>query len=860
MNRQDAKIARKAKGHNKAEKDKKRIDLILYFLSLFVTHCGLPSLANLTLWRFKNNSPQPRYAPTMPDRETLLLEYLEQLPYEPYPVQERALVAWGECKQGVLLCAPTGTGKTLVAGAAVYEALKTGRPMYYTTPLIALTEQKFEELSDQAEQWGFPRSSVGLVTGNRSVNPDAIVRVVVAEILFNRLLHPDQFGFGEVGSVVMDEFHSFNDPERGVVWELSLGLLPPHVRLMLLSATVGNAYEFVSWLRNAHGRDITLVQSEDRKVPLEFHWVGEELLPDQLASMGQGNEQTIKTPALVFCFDRNQCWDVAEQLRGRDMLREGQQAELAKRLDEVDLSKGAGNKLRRMLLRGVGVHHAGLLPKWRRLVEELFQEKLLSVCVCTETLAAGMNLPARSVVLTSLIKGPPTKKRLIDPSSAHQMFGRAGRPQFDTQGHVFAIAHEDDVRIAKHKQKIEQIPADTKDPQLMKKRKQLEKKGPRRREGVTYWTEAQFEKLRDAPAGKLESRGRLPWRLLAYMLDADSDLSHLRDAVGKRLLPSNLIESQQKLLTRMLVTLHDGGFIELSPPPPAQQSQRNNHAEQDEEDEQIADNPADMLAALSLGTGIQDSGKKPKQKKQKSEDKTDKPDPPAESLRLADYQPQHGVATDKLDQLLIFRAVNPLYGAYLLDHLGLADEDEQLQVLESLLEMPGSVARRVRVPQPDRMPPGTLALDVVDNELIQRGIATHDELYPSPPDDLMPAERRFAPPIAEKLAMLFDASVDCTGHNPVRAVWAAGDLIHNFHGDFHKFISARDLAMQEGVLFRHLLRMILLCEEFIQLTPAGLLREAWQSRLSGWADRLTQTCRAVDAQSTDQTLAEVKQS
>ncbi|MGB0767323.1 MAG: DEAD/DEAH box helicase [Phycisphaeraceae bacterium] len=792
----------------------------------------------------------------MSDRETLLLEYLEQLPYEPYPVQERALLAWGECAEGVLLCAPTGTGKTLVAEAAVYEALKTGRPMYYTTPLIALTEQKYEELGDSVERWGYPRTSVGLVTGNRSVNPDAIVRVVVAEILFNRLLHPDDFGFESVGSVVMDEFHSFNDPERGVVWELSLGLLPTHVRLMLLSATVGNAYEFVSWLRTAHGRDLALVQSDERKIPLDFHWVGDELLPDHLADMAQGTDETIKTPALVFCFDRAKCWDVAEQLRGRDMLRDGAQAALAERLDAIDMSKGAGNKLKRLLMRGVGVHHAGLLPKWRRLVEALFQERLLSVCVCTETLAAGMNLPARSTVLTSLVKGPPNKKRLIDPSGAHQMFGRAGRPQFDTQGHVFAVAHEDDVRIAKHKLKIESIPADTKDPQLMKKRKQLEKKGPRRRDGVTYWTEAQLEKLRDAPPGQLESRGRLPWRLVGYMLDASEDLSRLQDAVSKRLLPPNKIEAQQKLLKRMLVTLHDGEFIELDPAPPTQHEARDESSRVREDDEAIADDPADMLASLSLGTGIVEETHQSKKIEQQKT--ADGPPESAGSKRLADYEPKTGKATDKLDELLIFRAVNPLYGSFLLEHLGLADEIEQLQVLESLLEMPGSVARRVRVPPLDRLPPGSLALEVVDPELIQRGLATQEELYPQNQDDLPPHERMYPPPLADKLATLFEGSVDCTGHNPIRPVWAAGPLLYDFNGDFHAFISSRELAYQEGAVFRHLLRLILLCDEFAQLTPSGLLQSAWQNRLRGWADQLTETCRAVDSQSTDQTLAEVK--
>ncbi|XAM00270.1 DEAD/DEAH box helicase [Phycisphaeraceae bacterium D3-23] len=751
---------------------------------------------------------------------------------------------------------PTGTGKTLVAEAAMYEALHTGQVAYYTTPLIALTEQKFEELSDSAERWGFPRSSVGLVTGNRSVNPDAIVRVVVAEVLLNRLLHPEAFSFDDVGAVVMDEFHSFNDPQRGIVWELSLSLLPKHVRLMLLSATVGNAYDFTAWLRKSHGREIDLVQSNDRKIPLTFHWVGEELLPDQLAKMSQGEDDSRYTPALVFCFDREQCWDVAEQLRGRDVLAEGQQKMLAEQIDKLDLSHGGGPKLKRLLLRGIGVHHAGLLPRYRRIVEELFQEKLLSVCVCTETLAAGMNLPARSVVLTSLVKGPPRKKKLLEASGAHQMFGRAGRPQFDTQGHVFALAHEDDVRIAKHKLKVAQIPADTKDPKLMKKRKQMEKKTPRRREGVAYWSEAQFEKLRDAPPGKLESKGRLPWRLLAYLLDATPDLTPVRDAVSKRLLPPNLIESQQKLLTRMLVTLHDGGFVKLDPPPPGENASKDTAGEEGRDD---APPPSaeDMLASLTLGTGISDApAAPPPEEKNDADDGVDD----TGSARLADYDPRHAHRTDKLDTLLQFRAVNPVYGAYLLEHLGLADADEQLQILESVLEMPNSVGRRVRVPRPEVMPPGSLALDVVDMALIQRGLATQDELYPNNDDhDNLPGQpRRFAIPLAEKVQMLFEAQVDCGGHNPIRAVWAAGDLLNNFDGDFIKFISARDLQRQEGVVFRHLLRLILLCDEFSQQTPAGLLKEAWQERLDGWATRLTAGCRAVDAHSTDKMLDQAR--
>jgi hypothetical protein len=221
------------------------------------------------------------------------------------------------------------------------------------------------------------------------------------------------------------------------------------------------------------------------------------------------------------------------------------------------------------------------------------------------------------------------------------------------------------------------------------------------------------------------------------------------------------------------------------------------------------------------------------------------------------YQPEHARATPLLDQLLAFRAIHPLYGVFLMDYLGVANREERIQLMESLLELPRPLLRYARVPWPDRMPPGPLA-NQIDPELVQRGLmtapkTTTEDDDEEPQDD----EPEFPLSLAEKMKLLFDAKYPEIGDVEVQAVWAAGELLE-FNGNFTKYVSSKDLAKQEGILFRHFLRLILLCGEFRLLTPKGITAEDWQKELDEISDKLAEACRSVDPASTDQVIQQLK--
>ena len=815
-------------------------------------------------------------------RDEIAEAYLDSLPFEPYPVQEQALFAWYSSGQGVLVCAPTGTGKTLIAEAAIFEALKLGKTAYYTTPLIALTDQKYRELQESAVRWGFSPDDVGLVTGNRKVNPDAKILVVVAEILLNRLLHTEAFDFANVWAVVMDEFHSFNDRERGIVWEFGLSLLPPHVKTLLLSATVGNAREFNGWLATRHDRRLELIESSDRKVPLSYRWIPDQLLAEQMEWMAGGADGVRYTPALLFCFNREQCWTVAEQLKGKRVVSSEQQKQITDVIREMDWSQGAGPKIKQLLLRGVGVHHAGVLPRYRRIVEDLFQQKLLSICVCTETLAAGINLPARSVVLPTLMKGPPGKMKLIEPNSAHQMFGRAGRPQFDDQGYVFALPHEDDVKIFRWQEKYDQIPDDTKDPGLRKAKKALKKKMPKRREGQQYWSENQFEQLIQSPSANLSSRGPLTWRLLVYMLDISPDVEKVRKLVAGRLLQGKQQEQAQKQLDRMLLTLWRGGYVQLEPAPPSSNTLQNGP-------DVAAVSEATQEPTLSAGENEKKTGQEDKppllmfgqvvtrkeepdsvgktandSKKKKQLDKSAESLPQDKPL----YQAKFAHAQESLDHLLKLRGVHPLYAVFLMNHLGIADRNERIMAFESLLEISRSLGKAVRIPREEELPPGPLATTRLNPQLLKLGLATAEELGMGRQEDedqdarsgwFQDDERVWVLTLPRKLQRLFEHDFPGVDDLRITPVWVVGEVM-NYGTDFNKYITSHKLQKQEGVIFRHLLRFVLLVDEMIELCPPDTTEDEWRDDLSEMANQIEDLCLATDAQSTEQWLESKNQS
>ena len=345
-------------------------------------------------------------------------------------------------------------------------------------------------------------------------------------------------------------------------------------------------------------------------------------------------------------------------------------------------------------------------------------------------------------------------------------------------------------------------------------------------------------------------------------------------------MPAPMVEVEQKRLTKMLVTLNYMGVVTLDPPPPASWHQaikpagvitQQDTADQDEEEsdetaaeitpETAAETPVEQTSAIrakpptaaELMLRLRMGGSVGGTSAIGSPVKSAPPQPEP-------YDPITATPTPRLKQMMVFRAVHPLYGLYLMDYLGKADTSELIQILESLLALPGSVAKGVRVPWPDRLPPGPLSLEVIDPAILTTGLLTAEDLYPPADQSDIDFElRKYPVPLAQKIRLLFENTIDHAGGLFVTPCWAVGDLLER-GGNFDQFVRSRELVKQEGILFKHLLRMILLCGEFTQLTPKDVTPADWELRLREISQALTTSCRAVDPQSTDEMLEETAES
>ena len=415
-----------------------------------------------------------------------------------YPAQEEALI---EVVSGsnVIVATPTGSGKSLVAAGAHFAALAEGRRSFYTAPIKALVSEKFFDLCHM-----FGREHVGMMTGDAAVNAGAPIICCTAEILANIALRGgDQ---ADVGQAVMDEFHFYADPDRGWAWQVPL-LALPQVQLILMSATLGDMAHLEADVTRRTGRPTTTVRSATRPVPLDYSFRLTPVLETIEDLLEHG-----KAPLYIVHFTQASAIERAQQLMSTNLCNRDEKDRIAELIGDFRFSSGFGKTLSRFVRSGVGVHHAGMLPKYRRLVERLAQAGLLKVICGTDTLGVGINVPIRTVLFTALSKYDGTRTRHLSAREFHQIAGRAGRAGYDSEGSVVVQAPE---HVTENEKAVAKAGDDPK-----KRRKIVRKKAP---EGFVSWGEATFERLVSADPEALTSSFAVSHAMLLNVLDRPGD-------------------------------------------------------------------------------------------------------------------------------------------------------------------------------------------------------------------------------------------------------------------------------------------------------------------------------------------------
>ena len=422
-----------------------------------------------TWWEPEDGS-EPEPWTSASDAFERFLEWTLARGIELWPHQEDALMdlAAGD---HVIVGTPTGSGKSLIALGMHFIAMCTGRRSYYTAPIKALVSEKFFNL---VEVLG--RDNVGMITGDASVNPEAPVICCTQEILANQALREGEGA--DIGCVAVDEFHYYGEPDRGWAWQVPL-LILRRTQFLLMSATLGDVSDIASSLERRSGRKVDVVADAPRPVPLEYRYVLSPLEATIELALREG-----KAPLYVVHFAQDAALDSAQSLASYGVATKEQREAVKEAIKGTRFTTGFGKTLKRLLGCGVGVHHAGMLPRYRLLVERLAQQGLLPVICGTDTLGVGINVPIHTVLLTALAKYDGRKQRRLKAREFHQIAGRAGRAGFDTEGLVIAEAPEHEIENARAMAKAAGDP---------KKQRKIKKKKPP--EGFVGWSEQTFERL-----------------------------------------------------------------------------------------------------------------------------------------------------------------------------------------------------------------------------------------------------------------------------------------------------------------------------------------------------------------------------
>ena len=460
-----------------------------------------------------------------------------------YPAQSEALI---ELVSGsnVILATPTGSGKSLVAVAAHFVALATGRRSVYTAPIKALVSEKFFALCQT-----FGADNVGMLTGDASVNPTAPIICCTAEVLANQALR--EGADADVGIVVMDEFHYYADPDRGWAWQVPL-LELVRAQFLLMSATLGDVTRFRGDLTRRTGRATAWIASGERPVPLFFHYAMtplHETLEELL--------QTRQSPVYVVHFTQAAALERAQALTSVNVATRAEKDAIAEAIGRFRFGAGFGRTLSRLVRHGIGVHHAGMLPRYRRLVEQLAQAGLLKVICGTDTLGVGINVPIRTVLITALSKYDGTRMRHLKVREFHQIAGRAGRAGYDTAGTAVVQAPEWEIDNQRALAKAGDDKA--------KRRKVIRKKAP---EGVVTWTKDTYDRLVSSEPEQLTSSFVVTHAMVLNVIarpgDAVAAMRHLVED-GHEARPAQLRHLRRAIaILRALLT---AGVVERLPHP-----------------------------------------------------------------------------------------------------------------------------------------------------------------------------------------------------------------------------------------------------------------------------------------------------